>query len=137
LTPILCVGETEAERDGGRTEAVLRRQLEADLAAAPEAQLGEIVIAYEPVWAIGTGRNATAEQAEEAIGFIRSLVSARDEGAGGTVRILYGGSVNPGNAGELLSPDGVDGALVGGASLDLRGLFEIVKRTREVRGALL
>jgi triosephosphate isomerase len=77
-----------------------------------------MVIAYEPVWAIGTGRNATPEQAEEAIAFIRSLVSDRDEAAGGTVRVLYGGSVTPDNAAELLGREGIDGALVGGASLE-------------------
>ena len=116
--PILCVGETEAERDAKQTEAVLRRQLEADLAETPDGRLTEVVIAYEPVWAIGTGRNATPEQAEEAIAFIRSLVANRDETAGEAVRILYGGSVKPDNAAELLGREGVDGALVGGASLD-------------------
>jgi triosephosphate isomerase len=118
LTTILCVGETEAERDANQTEAVLRRQLEADLAEAPGGRLGELVIAYEPVWAIGTGRNATPEQAEEAIAFIRSLVAHRDEAAGEAVRILYGGSVKPENAVQILGPEGIDGALVGGASLD-------------------
>ncbi len=118
LTPILCVGETEAERDANRTDAVLRRQLEADLAKVPEGRLAEVVIAYEPVWAIGTGRNATSEQVEEAIAFIRSLVAYRDDAAGETIRILYGGSVKPDNAIDVLGPEGVDGALVGGASLD-------------------
>jgi triosephosphate isomerase len=118
LTPILCVGETEAEREGNQTEAVLRRQLEADLAEAPDPRLAELVIAYEPVWAIGTGRNATPEQAEEAIAFIRSLLAGRERAAADAVRILYGGSVTPDNAAELLTRDGVDGALVGGASLD-------------------
>ncbi|MEK6326615.1 MAG: triose-phosphate isomerase [Actinomycetota bacterium] len=118
LAPILCVGETEAERDANQTEAVLRRQLEADLADTPDACLAEIVIAYEPVWAIGTGRNATPRQAEGAIAFIRSRVAQRGEVAGDAVRILYGGSVKPDNAAEILERDGVDGALVGGASLD-------------------
>jgi triosephosphate isomerase len=118
LTPILCVGETEAERDADQTEGVLARQASADLAAVPDAQLAEIVIAYEPVWAIGTGRTATTQQAAEAIAFIRSLVAARDQAAAEAIRILYGGSVKPGNAAELLSPETVDGALVGGASLE-------------------
>jgi triosephosphate isomerase len=118
LAPILCVGETEAERDGEQTEAVLRRQVEADLAAVPGDRLADVVIAYEPVWAIGTGRNATPEQAASAIAFIRSLVAGRDSRAAEGIRILYGGSVKPDNAASILSSDGVDGALVGGASLD-------------------
>jgi len=118
LAPILCVGETEAERDTGETEAVISRQVEADLAAVPNARLRRVVIAYEPVWAIGTGRNATPEQAAEAITFIRTLLVERDDASGDAIRILYGGSVKPGNAGELLGQEGIDGALVGGASLD-------------------
>jgi triosephosphate isomerase len=118
LMPILCVGETEAERDGEQTESVLRRQVDADLAAVPGGRLTEVVIAYEPVWAIGTGRNATPEQAAEAIAFIRSLVAARDERAAVGIRVLYGGSVKPDNAAPILGSNGVDGALVGGASLD-------------------
>jgi len=112
------VGETEAQRDANQTEAVLRDQLEADLANVRHGRVGDLVIAYEPVWAIGTGQNATPDQAAEAIAFIRSLVARRDEVAGESVRILYGGSVKPGNAAEILGEDGVDGALVGGASLD-------------------
>jgi triosephosphate isomerase (TIM) len=118
LVPILCVGETDAERDAGDTEAVLRRQVEADLVKVDASRLAELVIAYEPVWAIGTGRNATPAQAVEAIGFIRSLIGARDAAAAVAVRIVYGGSVKPANAAELMGQDGVDGALVGGASLD-------------------
>ncbi len=118
LRPILCVGETLDQRERAETEAVLRRQVEADLAEVADRDLGRIVIAYEPIWAIGTGRNATPEQAAEAIAFIRSLVAGRDEAAGGVVRILYGGSVKPENAGEVLAGDDIDGALVGGASLD-------------------
>ena len=128
LVPILCVGETEAERDANQTEAVLRRQLQADLAATPDARLSELVIAYEPVWAIGTGRNATPEQAEEAIAFIRSLVADRGEAAGEAVRILYGGSVKPDNAADLLGREGVDGALVGGASLDPGDFLSVSRR---------
>jgi triosephosphate isomerase len=130
LAPILCVGETEAERDADETEAVLRRQLQADLAETHEGRLAELVIAYEPVWAIGTGRNATPEQAEEAIAFIRSLVADRSEAAGEAVRILYGGSVKPENAAELLGRDGIDGALVGGASLDPSDFFDIAAAAR-------
>jgi triosephosphate isomerase len=118
LLPILCVGETEAQRDAGETEAVLRTQVEADLAETGSDRLGEVVIAYEPVWAIGTGRTATPEQAQEAIAFIRSLIAARDEGAAGAMRIVYGGSVKPANAAELFALPDVDGGLVGGASLD-------------------
>jgi triosephosphate isomerase len=118
LVPILCVGETEDERDAGETEGVLRRQLEADLADVPGERLPKVVIAYEPVWAIGTGRTATVEQAGEAISFVRSVVAEIDEAAAEAVRILYGGSVKPGNAAELLNVEGIDGALVGGASLD-------------------
>jgi triosephosphate isomerase len=118
LDPILCVGETLEQREAEETEAVLRRQLEADLAAVAPADLRRVVIAYEPVWAIGTGRNATPEQASEAIAFIRSLVAARDPDASAAIRILYGGSVKPANAAEVLGSPEIDGALVGGASLD-------------------
>jgi triosephosphate isomerase len=118
LVPILCVGESEAERDAGRTEEVLQRQLEADLGAVSDGRVAEVVIAYEPIWAIGTGRTATVEQAAEAIAFARSVVGRRDADAAGTMRILYGGSVKAENAGELMAADGIDGALVGGASLN-------------------
>jgi triosephosphate isomerase len=118
LQPILCVGESDDEREQGTTEAVLRRQVEADLAPVADSQLAGIVIAYEPIWAIGTGKTATPDQAEEAIALIRSLIAARDEDAGGAIRILYGGSVKPENAAELLGREEIDGALVGGASLD-------------------
>jgi triosephosphate isomerase len=127
LLPILCVGETEAERDGGETEAVLARQLDADLAAAQKGRLAEIVVAYEPIWAIGTGRNATPEQAQEAIAFIRARLTDVDAEAAKAVRILYGGSVKPANAAELLGRPGVDGALVGGASLDPGDFAEIAR----------
>jgi triosephosphate isomerase len=125
LVPILCVGETEAQRDDGQTEEVLRTQVEADLARVDGERLGGVVIAYEPVWAIGTGRTATVEQATEAIELIRGLVAARDASAAEGIRILYGGSVKPDNASELLEPAAIDGALVGGASLDADDFFAI------------
>jgi triosephosphate isomerase len=117
LEPILCVGESEAARDGGETEEVLERQLQADLAGVESADLSRVVIAYEPIWAIGTGRTATPEQAQEACAFIRDVVRMRGAAAD-EVRILYGGSMKPGNAAELLSKPDVDGGLIGGASLD-------------------
>ena len=126
LEPILCVGETEEQRDAGRMEAVLRRQVEADLADVPTAELAAVVIAYEPIWAIGTGRTATPDQAEEAIAIVRGLVAARDARAAERIRILYGGSVKPDNAVELMAKPGIDGALVGGASLDAGAFAEIV-----------
>ncbi len=119
MLAILCVGETEDERDAGETEGVLRRQLEADLAEVASGRLGEVVIAYEPIWAIGTGRTATPEQAQEACAYIRGLVAARDAGAAESVRILYGGSAKPANAAELFAEADIDGGLVGGASLEV------------------
>lgn len=118
LLPILCVGESEAERESDETDRVLRRQIDAALSRVDAAALADIVVAYEPIWAIGTGRTATAEQANDACGFIRSLVGARDEDAAERIRIQYGGSVKPDNAAELLGQEEIDGALVGGASLD-------------------
>jgi triosephosphate isomerase len=127
LLPILCVGEREGERDSGETEAVLTRQIEADLADVDGGRLAEVVVAYEPIWAIGTGKTATPEQAQEACALIRERVASRDAGAGEAVRVLYGGSVKPGNAAELVGQDDVDGALVGGASLDPSDFLEIVR----------
>jgi triosephosphate isomerase len=118
LQPILCIGESDEEREEGLTEDVLRRQLEADLEQVEDQDLPRIVIAYEPIWAIGTGKTATPDQAEEAVGFVRSIVAERDEEAAALVRILYGGSVKPDNAEELLGREEIDGALVGGASLE-------------------
>jgi triosephosphate isomerase (TIM) len=118
MLAILCCGETEDERDAGETESVLRRQLAADLEQVAVGDLGRVVIAYEPIWAIGTGRTATPDQADEACSFIRSLVAGRDAAASERVRILYGGSVKPDNAAELFALPDVDGGLVGGASLD-------------------
>ncbi|MEX0993421.1 MAG: triose-phosphate isomerase [Solirubrobacterales bacterium] len=126
LVPILCVGETEAEREDGNTERKLRHQLEADLKRVSGRQLPEVVVAYEPIWAIGTGKTATAQQTQDAISFVRSLLAARDAAAATQVRILYGGSVNADNAAELLALPDIDGALVGGASLDPGQFAQIV-----------
>jgi triosephosphate isomerase len=130
LEPILCVGENEAQRDSDETEGILTRQIEADLANVGEERLGDVVIAYEPIWAIGTGRTATPEQAQEAIALIRGLVEARSGEAAAAIRVLYGGSVKPDNAGELLSQPDVDGALVGGASLDPGDFAAIIDAAR-------
>ncbi len=130
LTVILCVGETEAERERGDTERKLRHQVQEDLAKVPTERLGEIVIAYEPIWAIGTGIVATAEQAQEAIAFVRALVADRSREQADRARILYGGSVKPDNAAELLALPDVDGALVGGASLDAESFGAIVAAAR-------
>ena len=126
LVPILCVGETEEERDSDGTDRKLRQQVREDLAGVPDDQLDRVVIAYEPIWAIGTGRVASPEQAQEAIAFIRALVGDRDGQVAQRVRILYGGSVKPDNAGELLRLPDVDGALVGGASLQAESFAQIV-----------
>ncbi len=126
LEPILCVGESEEARDADQTEGVLERQLQADLAAVDSGRLAEVVVAYEPIWAIGTGRTATPEQAQEACAFIRDVL--RERGAvADAVRILYGGSVKPANAAELISQPDIDGALVGGASLDAEEFAAIVE----------
>jgi triosephosphate isomerase len=126
LVPLLCVGETEDERDAGETDRKLRHQVQEALEKVEAAQLGDVVIAYEPIWAIGTGKNATPEQAQEAIAFVRALVADRDAEQAERTRILYGGSVNPANAAELLALPDVDGALVGGASLDPDSFAAIV-----------
>jgi len=130
LRPVLCVGETEQEREEQATERKLRTQLDHDLSGLQRDQLAEVVIAYEPIWAIGTGRVASPEQAQEAIAFIRALVGDRDRSAAERVRILYGGSVTPDNAAELLALTDVDGALVGGASLRATSFAEIVAAAR-------
>ncbi|MGI8727179.1 MAG: triose-phosphate isomerase [Solirubrobacterales bacterium] len=126
LLPILCCGETEEERDGDETDRVLRRQIEAALSRLEPHQLGDVVVAYEPIWAIGTGKTASADEAEDACGFIRSLFASREQVAGEQVRVLYGGSVKPDNAAELLGREEIDGALVGGASLDPEDFAAIV-----------
>jgi triosephosphate isomerase len=127
LTPMLCVGETEEERERGDTERKLRHQVQEGLDQVPLERLPEVVIAYEPVWAIGTGLTATPEQAQDAIAFVRALVEGFDKAAGQAVRILYGGSVKPDNIAELLELPDVDGALVGGASLDAASFAALVE----------
>ncbi len=127
LRPIVCIGETLEQRDGGRVQEVLGRQLRGSLANLGEKELQETVIAYEPVWAIGTGRNATPEQAQEAHAFIRAtLRELSDDAVAERIRIQYGGSVKPENARALMSQPDIDGALVGGASLEPRSFAQIV-----------
>jgi len=125
LEPILCIGESEEARDADQTEAVLKRQLQADLAGVDPVRLAEVVVAYEPIWAIGTGRTATPEQAQETCACIRDVLR-ESGGAADSVRILYGGSVKPDNAAELMAQHDIDGALVGGASLDPKDFAAIV-----------
>jgi triosephosphate isomerase len=130
LKPIVCVGETLAEREGGQTERVLETQVRGSLAGLSKEQMVETVLAYEPVWAIGTGKTATTAQAQEAHAFIRRLLGKMfDETVARRVRIQYGGSVKPSNARELMSQKDVDGALVGGASLESRGFADIIKNS--------
>jgi triosephosphate isomerase (TIM) len=130
LIPILCVGESEEERERGDTERKLRHQVQEGLEKVPIDRLHEVVVAYEPIWAIGTGVSATPEQAQEAIAFVRALVQGFDKEAGNAVRILYGGSCTPDTAGELLSLPDVDGTLVGGASLKADSFAAIVEAAR-------
>src|SRR5947207_733526 len=128
LKPIVCVGETLAEREANQTEKVLETQVRGSLAGLTKEQMTETIVAYEPVWAIGTGKTATTAQAQEAHAFIRRLlVKMFDETVARRVRIQYGGSVKPSNARELMSQPDVDGALVGGASLEARTFADIIK----------
>jgi triosephosphate isomerase len=131
LRPIVCVGESEEERLAGDTERKLRHQVQEGLELLPRERLEEVAIAYEPIWAIGTGRVATPEQAQEAASFVRALVGALAPGVAKQVRVLYGGSVNPDNAAELMALPDVDGALVGGASLDAESFAAIAAAARE------
>jgi triosephosphate isomerase len=134
IKPILCIGESLAQRDAGEVEAVLSRQLRACLAGLGAKEMQETVIAYEPIWAIGTGRHATPDQAQQAHAFIRrELTALADSTVAERVRIQYGGSVKPANAGSLLAEKDIDGALVGGASLDPRDFSEIVKAAKAAK----
>ncbi|HET7590248.1 MAG TPA: triose-phosphate isomerase [Solirubrobacterales bacterium] len=125
LEPILCVGESEAARDAGETGEVLERQLQADLAGIDAGRIEDVVIAYEPIWAIGTGRTASPETAQDACAHVRAVAAERLDGE--ALLVLYGGSVTPDNAAELMAQPDVDGALVGGASLDAEGFAQIVR----------
>ena len=130
LKPIVCVGETLAERESGQTNHVLETQVRGSLAGLTKQQMDETIVAYEPVWAIGTGKTATTAQAQEAHAFIRSVLAKLfDDATARKVRIQYGGSVKPGNARELIGQPDVDGALVGGAALGVRDFADIVKNS--------
>jgi triosephosphate isomerase (TIM) len=127
ILPVLCVGETLDEREAGRTEAKVNGQLNAGLEEVATGELAAVTIAYEPIWAIGTGRTATPEQAQETIAFVRASLRGRFGTLADQARVLYGGSVNPGNIDSLMALPDVDGVLVGGASLDAAGFARIVK----------
>jgi triosephosphate isomerase (TIM) len=130
LKPIVCVGEMLSEREAGQTQTVLERQVRGSLASLNKDQMTETIVAYEPVWAIGTGKTATSAQAQEAHQFIRKLLGQiYDETVARKVRIQYGGSVKPSNARELMGQPDVDGALVGGASLESRSFADIIKNS--------
>jgi triosephosphate isomerase (TIM) len=132
LRPIVCIGETLEERDAGRVEEILERQLRGSLAGVAAKDLQETVIAYEPVWAIGTGRNATPEEAQGAHAFVREMLGAlSDSATAERIRIQYGGSVKPENARALMAQPDIDGALVGGASLEARSFAQIVRAADE------
>jgi triosephosphate isomerase len=131
MTPILAVGETLAEREAGETEAKVDRQVRAGLAGVAKEAVGGLVIAYEPIWAIGTGRTATAEDAQAVCGRIRAIVSeVAGSDAAAAVRIQYGGSVKPSNIAELMDQPDIDGALVGGASLEAEDFARVVAYRR-------
>jgi triosephosphate isomerase (TIM) len=134
LRPILCVGETLAERESGATLKVVQTQLEAGLQGVNKDQAATVVIAYEPVWAIGTGKVATTDQAQEVHAFIRGLLTKLfTEAVAKKVRILYGGSMKPSNAPELLAQKDIDGGLIGGASLEARSFVELIKAAEVTR----
>jgi triosephosphate isomerase (TIM) len=135
LRPILCVGETLVERESGSFQKVLRRQVEEGLRGVSADHAPEIVLAYEPVWAIGTGRTATPDQAEEVHAFLRSvLADVFDQTAADRIRIQYGGSVKPENTEDLMREPNIDGALVGGASLDAHSFARIIRATEKALG---
>ena len=130
LKPIVCFGETLAEREAGQTQKVLETQVRGSLAGLSKELMAETILAYEPVWAIGTGKTATTAQAQEAHAFVRGVLGKMfDEAVARRVRIQYGGSVKPSNARELMSQTDVDGALVGGASLEARSFGDIIKNS--------
>jgi triosephosphate isomerase len=131
LVPIMCCGETEQEREAGETESKVERQVREGLEGLKPDQLNQVVVAYEPIWAIGTGKTATPEDAQKTVAFIRSvLADAHGAETADAIRILYGGSVKSGNAASLLEQPDIDGALVGGASLDAAEFSAIVKAVR-------
>ena len=127
ITPIVCCGESDAEREAGRTMDVVGGQIDGSLASMPAGRAGEVVVAYEPIWAIGTGKTATPEMAQEVHAFIRGRLRERFGDAGSAIRIQYGGSVKPDNVDELMAQPDIDGALVGGASLDPEAFSRIVR----------
>ncbi|SRR5579883_558843 len=133
MLPIICVGETEKEREANQTEAVLRAQIEGSLATITNENCSKMVIAYEPVWAIGTGKNATPAQAQEAHAFIRSELKMRYGNAADSIQILYGGSLKPENADAIFAQPDVDGGLIGGASLDAGSFVRIIESAAETR----
>jgi triosephosphate isomerase len=133
LRPIVCVGETLSQRESGDTEAVIDTQIHTSLAGFPVDQIEELVVAYEPVWAIGTGKVATPTQANQVHKQIRKLLVKMFGDPGAAIRIIYGGSVKPENAADLMAEPDIDGALVGGASLDARAFFDIIEATRPAR----
>ncbi len=136
LVPILCIGETIEQREANQTEGVLTEQLQGDLAGVPGAKVAGMVIAYEPVWAIGTGHTATPEQAQDAHKHVRSVLAEMyDDATAQEVRIQYGGSVKPGNAEDLMSKPDLDGGLIGGASLKAEDFMGIIEGT--IRGKKL
>ena len=135
LKPILCVGETEEERERGDTERKLRHQVQEGLERLTSDQIAQVTVAYEPIWAIGTGKVATPEQAQDAIAFIRALIADKAPDAAPLARVLYGGSVSPDSAPELLALPDVDGALVGGASLEPESFARIVDAAVQVAAA--